>query len=105
MQGKTLETPEVALANREKSEEVGEERLAQDKVRVERESGSTRQGCPCFQEYGPRRAVGSEAQTWAGRHGERLGGSGTGLSLSRALSARNRTTGLPAYCYYQLITS
>ncbi len=38
----TLEMPDVALANCEKSEEVGEERLAQDKVRVERESGSTR---------------------------------------------------------------
>lgn len=38
----TLEMPDVALENCENSEEVGEERLAQDKVRVERDSGSTR---------------------------------------------------------------
>lgn len=38
----TLEMPDVALENCENSEEVGEERLAQGKVRVERDSGSTR---------------------------------------------------------------
>ena len=70
----------MQLANGEESEEVGEERLAQDKVRVERESGSTR--LPLFS-----RGRSSQSR-WIRKH--RLG-LGVSLRVTRSEELLDRT--------------